>query len=152
MKKVQNRQAWNSFAIAFSESMAASNAGYSSSTTNTSVYGSSNSYGSASGYVGNTYGSVYGSSSTYSTAYGRSTTNSYNGAAAYAAQQNANNNISNYQGQQFQIKKTLSEGYLKLNTIPNQTEYIGYLNIDYKKVDHLYLNIPLNGIIYKFIW
>ncbi len=152
MRKVQNRQAWNAFAVAFSESMAASNAGYSSSTTNSSAYGSSHSYGSASGYYGNTYGSVYGSSSTYSSVYGTSTTNSYNGAAAYAAQQNASNNISNYQNQQFQIKKTLSEGYLRLNTVPDQTEYIGYINISYKNAEGLVVDIPINGTTYRFSW
>lgn len=152
MRKVKNRQAWNAFAVAFSESMAASNAGYSSSTTSSSAYGTSHSYGSASGYYGNTYGSVYGSSSTYSSAYGTSTTNSYNGAAAYAAQQNANNNIANYQNQQFQIKKSLSEGYLRLNTLATQTEYIGYINISYKNAEGLVVDIPINGTTYRFSW
>jgi hypothetical protein len=152
MRKVKSRQAWNAFAVAFSESMAASNAGYSSSSTTSSAYGRSNSYGSASGYVGNTYGSVYGSSSTYSSAYGSSTTKSYNGAAAYAAQQNASNNISNYSNQQFQIKKTISEGYLKLNTISNQSEYVGFVNIVYKKAEGLRIDIPINGTIYNFTW
>lgn len=152
MKKVKNRQAWAAVAVAFGESMAASDAGYSSSTTSSSTYGQSNTYGSASGYVGNTYGSVYGSTSTYTSSYGTSRTNSYNGAAAYAAQQNANKNVANYQNQQFQIKKTLSDGYAKLNTIFNETQYQGYVNINYKKVDHLQFIIPINGVNYSFVW
>lgn len=113
MKKVNRRQSWQSFAVAFSNSLAASNAGYSSSTTNIGVTGINNSYGSASGYVGDTYGSASVSSSSYSTVYGRSSTQSYNGAAAYAAQQNANAQTNNYIANQYQIKNQLSEGYIK---------------------------------------
>lgn len=152
MTKVKNRQAWSAFAVAFSESMAASNAGYSSSTTQTSVQGYSNSYGSASGYIGNAYGSVYGRSSTYGSAYGTSSTQKYDGAAAYAAQQNANRNISNFQNQQFEIRRNLSEGYMKLNTIMNGNEYVGFVNIVYSKVDKVRLNIPINNTIYTFYW
>jgi hypothetical protein len=152
MKKVRRRQSWNNFAVAFSESMAASGAGYSSSTTTSSSSSYSNSSGYASGFVGNTYGSVYGSSSTYGSTYGTSYSQSYDGAAAYAAQQNANRNTANYQNQQYKIKKTLSEGYLRLNTIPDETEYIGYINIKYKKVDHLQIDIPFFETNFTFVW
>ena len=152
IRKVNNIQAWSSFAVAFSESLAASNAGYSSSQTQSRVSGYSNSYGSASGYVGNTYGSVYGSSSTYASAYGTSSTQSYNGAAAYAAQQNARANVAAYENQQYQIKQTLSEGYLKLNTITEGMEYIGYVNVSYRKADIIELLVPINGKTYLFRW
>lgn len=152
MKKVKSRQAWNSFAVALSESTAASKAGYSSSSTQNITRNYSNSYGSASGYVGNTYGSIYGNSTTYSTSYGSSTTKSYNAAAAYAAQQNANNNIASNEEQQFQIRKTISEGYMKLNTIFNGSEFVGYVNILYNKAERLHLIIPMNETFYTFIW
>ena len=151
MKKVTSRQNWNAFAVAFSQSMAASNAGYSNSTTQSSVSGYSNSFGSAYGYNGNTYSSVYGSSYSYGSAYGTSTTQKYDGAAAYAAQQNASNNIANYQNQQYQIKKSINDGYMKLNTIMNESEYIGYVNIVYKKTDRLLISIPINGKTYLFL-
>jgi hypothetical protein len=141
MKKVKNRQAWNKFAVEFSESMAASNAGYSSSTTKSSASGYSNTSGSASG-----------NSSTYGSVYGTSTTQKYDGAASYSAKQNANRNVSSYQNQQYQIKNTLSEGYLKLNTIRNETEYIGFVNIKYYKADSFQLNITINGTAYEFTW
>lgn len=137
MKKVRIRQNWNSFAVGLSESMAASNAGYSVSTTQSSFSGYSKSHGSAYGYYGNSYGV--------------SNTQKYDGAAAYAAQQNANNNTANYQNQQYKIKKSLSEGYIKLNTIMNENEYIGYANIVYKKTDRICINIPINGKSYLFI-
>ena len=152
IKKVQNRQAWAAAAVAFSEGMAASNAGYSSSTSSGYSSGYSTTTGSASGYVGDTYGSIYGSSSTYSSTYGTSYSKSYDGAAAYAAQQNANRNVANYQNQQYQIKNTLSQGYARLNTIPNETEYLGYVNIKYKKIDHLQIVIPFNNTNFVFSW
>lgn len=150
MKKVQRKQNWQNFAVAFSNGLAASNAGYSYSTTNTSVTGVTNSYGSASGYVGDTYGYASGWSSSYSTAYGRSTTQSYNGAAAYAAQQNANAQTNAYISNQYQIKNRLSEGYIKANTLANQTEFMGYFNIQFIKTDNLRIEIPINGETYVF--
>jgi hypothetical protein len=150
MKKVSHRQFWNAYATSLLENDAASKAGYSSSTTRSSASGYTKSSGSASGHVGNTYGSVYGTSSTYSTAYGSSTTQNYDGAAAYAAQQNANRNVANYQNQQYQIKQTLSEGYMKLNTVMNEMEYLGYVNIEFIKADKLDIYIPVNGTTFVF--
>lgn len=150
MKKVQRKQNWQNFAVAFSNGLAASNAGYSYSSTNTSVTGVTNSFGSASGYVGDTYGYASGWSSSYSTAYGRSTTQSYNGAAAYAAQQNANAQTNAYISNQYQIKSRLSEGYVKANTLANQTEFMGYFNIQFIKTDNIRIEIPINGETYIF--
>lgn len=152
MKKVRRRQNWEAFAVGLSESMAASNAGYSSSSSSTRSSGYSTTTGSASGFVGDTYGSVYGSSTTYGSTYSTSYSQSYNGAAAYAAQQNANRNVANYQNQQYSIKKSLSEGYLKLNTLSNETEYIGFINIPYKKVDNLEIVIPFYDTKFVFVW
>lgn len=150
MKKVQRKQNWQNFAVAFSNGLAASNAGYSYSTTNTSATGVTNSFGSASGYVGDTYGYASGYSSSYSTAYGRSTTQSYNGSAAYAAQQNANAQTNAYISNQYEIKSRLSEGYIKANTLANQTEFMGYFNIQFIKTDNLKIEIPINGETYVF--
>ncbi|SDD23331.1 hypothetical protein [Williamwhitmania taraxaci] len=152
MRKVNNRQAWNAALVAFGESSAANQAGYSSSTTTSSTSGYANSYGSASGYYGNTYGSVYGSSSTYGSATSRSNTQSYNGAANYAAQQNAQQNINNFQNQQYQIQNVLNQGYLKLNTIDNEQRIVGQININYKSADKIKVTIPVNGVNYDFWW
>ena len=154
MKKVNRSQAWSAFAVAFGNSLAASNAGYSSSTTTASASGSTNSFGSASVYSGGMYGYANGYSSSYSTAYGRSTTKSYDGAAAYAAQQNASNNTNAYVQNQYVIKNKLSEGYAKGNSLSNQTEYMGFFNIDFLKTDNLTISIPINGETYVFyrVW
>lgn len=114
MKKVKRQQNWNAFAVAFSESVAANQAAYSSASSSTQTSGYSNSTGSASGNVGDTYGSIYGSSSTYGSSYSTTYSQNYDGQAAYYAQQNANRNISNYQENQYSVKQTISEGYLRL--------------------------------------
>lgn len=150
IKKVNRNQNWQSFAVAFSNGLAASSAGYSTSTTTTSVYGTNKTYESASGYVGNTYGSFYGNSTSYSTAYGRSTTQSYNGAAAYAAQQNANAQTEKFVNDQYVIKNKISEGYLKTNSLANQNELVGFINIKYVKTDNFKIMFPLNGETYTF--
>tara|TARA_B110000977_G_C11011457_1_gene467843 strand:- start:199 stop:1338 length:1140 start_codon:yes stop_codon:yes gene_type:complete len=151
MKKVKRKQNWNAFAVSFSESMAASNAGYTSSNTQTNLNSQTRTNAYAYGYSGNIYASAYGTSYSNTNANVSSTTQSYNGSAAYAAQQNASNNISNYQNKQYKIRQTLSEGYLKLNTIMNETEYLGYVNIKYKKTDRIQISIPINGKTYTFV-
>ncbi|MGD9931991.1 MAG: hypothetical protein AB7U05_18370 [Mangrovibacterium sp.] len=152
MTKINRRQAWNAALVAFGESSAANQAGYSSSSTTSTTTGYANSYGSASGYYGNTYGSVYGNSTTYGTATTRSNTQSYNGASAYAARQNAQNNISNFQNQQYQIRNVLNQGYLKLNTINNEERIVGQINIKYQNADKIKITIPVNGNDYEFWW
>ena len=151
-KKVSNKQAWNNFWVALGEGMAASNAGYSSSTSTYS--GSSTTTGSthAYGYVGNTYGyaSAYGSS--YTTTYGQANTRSYNGAAAYAAQQNAAANYERFANSQYEIRQQLNEGYVKNNTIENEVEYSGFFNIKYKKLDHIKIEFVIDDIKFPFIF
>ena len=83
-KKVARRQAWGGFSVALAEGLAAASAGYSRSTTT---------------YVGGTL---------YTTSYGQSYTTTYNGAAAYAAQQNAAANYERYARSQ----KTISHPHL----------------------------------------
>ena len=130
--------------------MAASSAGYSS--TSTSYYGNSSTTSSAHayGYIGNTYGyaSAYGTS--YTTSYGQAYASSYNGAAAYAAQQNARANTEHFAYLQHIIRQQLSDGYVKNNTIENGVEYTGYFNIKYKQIDHLIIEFVINGITFPF--
>jgi len=152
LRKVNNRQAWNAALMAFGETSSANQAGYSATSTTARTSSYSNSYGSASGYYGNTYGSVSGTSQTYGTSTTVSKTQSYNGAANYAAQQNARQNINNYQEQQYQIKSVLDKGYLKLNTIENEQRIVGQINIKYVKAENITVTIPVNGVNYEFLW
>ena len=51
---------------------------------------------------------------------------------------------------QDKIKQTLDKGYMKLNTIMNESEYVGFVNIVYKKTDGVLINVPVNGKSYLF--
>ena len=142
-KKVANKQAWSNFWVALGEGMAASNAGYSSSTTTYNGNSHTSAYASAYGYAGNTYGYANAYGSAYTTTYGKAHTESYNGAAAYAAQQNARANVERHAAGQYEIRQQLNEGYVKNNTIQNQVEYSGFFNIKYKKIDHIKIDFVI---------
>lgn len=149
-KKVANKQAWSNFWVALGEGMAASNTGYSSSTTTYNGNSHTSAYASAYGYVGNTYGYANAYGSAYTTTYGKAHTESYNGAAAYAAQQNARANVERHAAGQYEIRQQLNEGYVKNNTIQNQVEYSGFFNIKYKKIDHIKVEFVIDGITFPF--
>jgi len=143
--------------MAMSGAMAASNAGnsYSNSRTNT--------YGSVSGNVKtdfNAYGSngssVYGNVNTdiNGTYRGTSTTstNSYNGAAAYAASQNEAAKLERFAQQSREAKSRWNDEYLKNNTLDKFESTSGLINIKYYKSDNIELLIDVNGILYIFPW
>lgn len=175
-KKIRNTQRWNNFWVALSEAAAATSAGYNTSYTNYSLNSSSNvnahisSQGYATGYAngtynaGNTYGTahlygsanVYGSTNVYGSSntslHGSSSTISYNGAAAYAAQQNAKANVMSYASAQEEIRQQLNDGYIKDNTIHNRVEYSGFFNIKYKKSNQIKVEFLIDGISFPFIY
>lgn len=155
-RKVDRNQQWSSFFNALGENMAASNAGYSASSSNSNT-----------AYVNNTYatgvGSVIGTEGTAIGAYESNTTNvgvvnsntntvSYNGAAAYQANMIANQRINNYNAALNQERQVKEEGYLKQNTINPGETISGYVNIKYEKSDQVEVYIDLNTIKYPFIW
>jgi len=127
IKKVNRRQKWTAAFTAFAETAAATSAGYSSTTTN-----------------------AYAQSSSGRSVSVQAKTSSFDGGAAYAASQNASNNISQMVNRQYDIKQTISEGYLKLNTIFPNSRLVGFVNIKFEKADHIYLNVPVNGKVYHF--
>jgi len=127
IKKVNRRQKWTAAFTAFAQAAAATSAGYSSTKTN-----------------------AYAQSSTGRSVTVQATTTSFDGAAAYSAAQTAGNNMNQLAGQQYDIKQTISEGYLKLNTVFPNSRLVGFVNIKLEKADHIYLNIPVNGKVYHF--
>ena len=148
-KKVKNRQAWNNFFVALGESLAAENAGY--STSSTTYSGSAHTYGSATAYGSGGYASAHGSS--YTTVHGRSQTSTYDGAAAYWAQQQAQVNYSAFADSQSQLREQLNAGYVKSNTIKDGVDYYGYFNIKYnKKIDHLKIRFRIDGEDFVFLF
>lgn len=152
MRKVRRRQNFEMAMMAFGEAAAASNAGYSSSTTRTSYNGQSYSQGSASAYgnKGYAYGSYSGS--TLSSGQSTSTTTSYNGAAAYQARVIASNRIASYENALLKERAVKNEGYLKKTTIyPGQT-ISGYIHIAWKRDWAMLVDIKIHGAVYGFMW
>ncbi len=176
MKKVRRRQNANMFFNALGEGLAASNAGYSSSTTNSSYSGGSRSkkhssygggsstYGEAAavgsgGYASGSYSgrSSYGGysdSSERSSYYGNSssTTVSYDGAAAYQAQLIASDRIADYNNALLSERAAKDEGYLKKTTIHPGETISGYIHIERKEGKTINVNVDIKGIIYAFNW
>lgn len=150
MKKVRRSQNWAMALNGLAEGLAASNAGYSTSTTSSSYRGYSSSYGTASafGSGGYAYGNYSGNSSYYGSS--SSTTTSYNGAAAYQAQVIASNRIAAYDNALLSERAAKNEGYLKKTTIYPGETITGYINIGRKKGSTMTINI--NGAIYEFPW
>jgi hypothetical protein len=126
-KKVKRKQTWTAAFSAFAEFAAATTAGYSSTTNN-----------------------AYAKASNGKSLSVQAKSTTYNGAAQYAATQNAANNVSTLVDRQYEIRQTISEGYLKLNTIFPYSRLVGFINIKYHKADHLLLNVPVNGKVYHF--
>jgi len=127
MKKVKRRQGLATAFTALVETANVASSAYSSSTTTVSAKTSSG-----------------------RTATLKAKTTSYDGAAASAAAQQAGNDLNQMAGQQSAAKQTISEGYLKVNTIFPNSRIVGFVNIKHLDADHIYLNIPVNGKVYHF--
>lgn len=152
MKKVRRSQRWAMALASFSEGMASASAGYSSSTTRTTYNGYSSSYGSASAYGTGGYArGTYNGTSTY---HGSSisTTTSYNGLAAYQARVIASNRMADYQDALLSERQAKDAGYLKLTTVNPGEAISGYVNVERKKGETLYVYVKINGAVYTFPW
>lgn len=156
LTKVRRNQNWSLFAKALSENMAASKAGYSASSSQTnSIYSGASVSGAVAGTVG-THGSAVTAAAGVSGYAGLSSTTStsvtYNGAAAYQANLIASDRIAEYSNQLIQEREIIDKGYLKITTIYPGESIAGYINIKYEKGNELYVNIPINSVIYPFSW
>jgi hypothetical protein len=155
-KKVNRSQQWSSFFNALGEGMAASNAGYSSSTSNTNSAYANSSYSTGAVSVVGTGGSALGvyNNNTINNGVVNTTTNtaSFNGAAAYQANMIANQRISDYNAALNQERQVREEGYLKQNTINPGETVSGYVHIKYEKADEVDVYIEISTIKYPFTW
>ena len=156
MQKVKSRQNFNYAIAGIAEALAAANAAYSTSVTetNTSYSGSSNSYGNA--YAHGSRGSAYGSYSGSSTYRGHSSTTSrtvtYDGAAAYQAQVIASNRMADLRSSMFADREAKWEGYLKKTTLYPGEVISGYINIRYMKGKSMKVIVDIYGAKYTFDW
>ena len=152
MRKVRRRQNWDMALYAFSESLAAADAGYSTSTTTSAYSGASNSSANASvfGSDGYAIGNYSGNSAYYGTS--SSTITSYDANAAYRAKVIANDRVASYSNSLLSERAVKEEGYLKHTTIYPGETISGYINIERKKGSSLNIEIYINGAIYTFPW
>lgn len=177
MKKVASAQSWESALVGLNEGLAANNAGYSTSTTNSSYNNSSHSYGSASSH-GNSrasgsasanvlgYGGFSGRASgqssyqnnsnyqghNYNQGTSSSTTTTYDGAAAYQARTIAQEKMQNFENAQLAERAAKRDEYLKKTTIRPGETVSGYVHIEKKKGLSMNVTIYINGIPYEFPW
>lgn len=148
---VKKKQKWESFWTALGEGLAASGAGYSSTTSTYSGNSHTTANVNAYGNVGNIYGYANAYGSSYTTVYGQTHTTTYNGLAQYAANQQASANIAELNYEQSQIRQQIGDGYVKMHTIPAETEYSGFFNVKYnKKMQGLTFTIIIDGEPYTF--
>lgn len=156
MRKVKSQQNAAMIAASIGEGLAAAAAGFSSSTTttNTTYSGRSSSYGSAAaiGTGGAAFASGYGSTNYSGSAKTVSTTNSYNGFAAYQASVIASNRLASMSDAMWQERNQRYDGYLKRSTIRPGETVSGYVNIMREKGESLRLIIDLYGSSYEFNW
>tara|TARA_A100000164_G_scaffold182994_1_gene162581 strand:- start:624 stop:1451 length:828 start_codon:yes stop_codon:yes gene_type:complete len=156
LKIKKRRQNMRTGLIAFAGGMSAASAGQKSSTTNTNSYatysGTANTNASAYGNGGYAYGNA---TTNYSgNAYGSSTstTNSYDGAAAYAASQNEAAKLNAFVAASEEAKKRWNDEYLKNHTLTPQETTSGLINIKYLKTNRIILDITINNYIFLFDW
>jgi hypothetical protein len=156
MRKVKSKQNASLIFASIAAGLSAAAAGFSSSTTqsNTTYSGQSNSYGNVSAYGSGGYGYAnYNGTTNYS---GRSstttTTTSYNGFAAYQAQIIASNRLASMEEAMWQERVQRYEGYLKKTTIRPGETVSGYLYIMREKGDSMRLVVDLYGAKYEFNW
>lgn len=164
LKIKKRRQNLRTGLMAFGAGMSAASAGYSSSTTTTNASanysGTSNTNSSVNAYAygsgGYGYANATGTSTTnysgniYGTA--TSTTQSYDGAAAYAASQNEAAKINAFLQASEAAKKRWNNDYLKNHTLLPQETTSGLINIKYYKSPRIILTIPVDGELYVFEW
>jgi tetratricopeptide (TPR) repeat protein len=148
ISKVNTRQNILSAFNSFGEKSNAERAGYSSSVTTTNVNSNTNSYGSVHDYY-NKNGIIVNANANTNIS-GKSTTQNYNGALAYMAQENADKKIQAFDEQLYQIKSELNQGYLKINTLEHRQRLLGFINLKYEKSDKIEILIPVNGKFYSF--
>ena len=151
-KRIKRTQMWEEALVGFASGLATSNAGYSTSTTNTYSSGYANSYGNVSAYGSDGY--AYGSYSGTTNYYGSSTstTTTYNPTVAYQAQMQASQQLASISESNFKTRQSRNDGYLKKTTIYPGESVSGYFNIKRKKGMSMTYILNINDSKYPFTW
>ena len=157
MNHVANVQGFTAGLYAFSQSMAASNAGYTTTTSTTYTsyngYATAQAYGSVYSSNGSAYGSAYGYGSYHGLETSTTTTRSYDAAAAQRAQNIAQQNIASINNA-FHNERINKRAQMLTKTTLYPGQYIiGYVYIKrrprFKNMDN---DVVINGAKYHFSW
>lgn len=155
-EKKKKRGNFRAIMKAMGGSSAAAGAGTRTSTTNANAtantYGSSNTSASAYGSGGYAYGSANTNYNATTNVNATSTTTSVDGAAVYAAQQNEERKLREYQAAQAAAKSKWNDAYLKSNTLSPLESTSGLLNIKFTKGVEITLNVKVQDIDFIFVW
>lgn len=152
MKKVKRSNMRKIFAWGLVGALAVAASGYSKSTTETSESGYVSSAGSASAFGSGGYAFGSYSSDTYYGGKSKTTTTSYNGAAAYQAAVIESDRLAAYSNALLSEQAAKEAGYLKINTLYPGQSIKGYINIDKKKGANLVIDVDINGAVFSFPW
>ena len=115
--------------------------------TNSSTLGSGSAYNNSGSSAYGNFNSQTNTTNNYS---GTATTTITDYAAAYEAQQVAQQNIDNYNENLESIKKKRYDNYIHQTAIQPYNSLIGYINIDKGTGVELDVNFKVNGQVYQF--
>ncbi len=149
-KKIARSQSISEIFMGIAAGLSTASAGYSTSTT--TVSGTSDQYTSSKAYAWGTngYGFAVGHSNSHGAFYGTSRTDTYNSSEAYWEKRQVYQDLANYSAQNYQIRQSLTDGYLKKNTIKNEQDYTGFCNIEHIKADIIIVRLTVAGEIFDF--
>lgn len=125
MKKVKNAQAWSMALTGFSTGL------------NTGMAGYQTTYHTSFSPTGMPYTQIH---------------STYNHAAASAANMAATTQIMTLKDMMSEEKKTISQGYLKTNTIHPDEGILGYMNIKRKRGEAMTVYIMVSDDVFSFNW
>lgn len=135
MRRVRRRQNALVALVAIGEGLSAGAAGYAGSTTVTD-------------YAGVTYRNGMETSATYGTSV--VTTSSYDALAAFQAQVIASERIADFTSAMIADREVKDAGYLKLTTVYPGETVSGYINVEYRKGDNVWVIVNICGAEYEF--
>ena len=155
-EKKKKRGNFRAIMKAMGGASAAAGAGTSTSTTNASAtantYGSSNTRASAYGSGGWASGSSNTNFNASTNVNATSTTTSVDGAAVYAAQQNEERKLREFQAAQAAAKAKWNDAYIKSNTLDPLETMSGLLNVKFAKGVEIIINVKVQDIDFVFVW
>ncbi|MHC8950073.1 hypothetical protein [Sphingobacterium hungaricum] len=153
LKLVNKTQSKERFFTGLMDGLAAVGAGYSYISANSNTYMTASGRSLNYGFFGN---NLYANSGT-SMVNGSSSTKvngmAFDGSKIFLASQIARQNMDNLKAQQVEKLNSLGTGYIKLNTIFPQSDYVCYCNIPYSyNAESVLMKIEINGNEFFFEW